>query len=187
LPPRLVALPLLLLAGHALFAQDSFAGNTPVTVGEGSILITTDARCPFAVSSRCWQIADGADSFSKSSVIQTRDKKLWKKVKVGPKGGSLGIKDDCTKKDNCQIVATFSDGTTITLSQTAKGKGIRLASSRVLGDYTADSAGTSLEFIGTPPVTLLSVNLIKTQGSQTQLVDLCKGVSRCQVSLDHEP
>lgn len=183
----LVAAGAVVVLAAVPFLAEAQSGNTPVTVGEGSILIGTDPKCAFSPAAGCWQVADGAASFSQAFVIETRDRKQWKKINVGPKGGAHPMKDDCTKKDSCQITATFSDGTVITLSQINRAKGVRLTSSRVLGDYTANATNTQLEFAGSGGITLVKATLTKTQRNQTQLVDLCQGVAQCQVSVDHEP
>lgn len=150
---------------------------TPVTVGEGSILIITHSRQPFFDE---WDIIDGAGGDWKlAHTIEAKKVKLWKSIAVN----ASPTNHDC-KKDACEIVATYSDGTIVTLSQTQTKKGMRLHSTRVLGDYT--HTPTTLTYIGNGVTLVSGILTITPSSGPPQAVDLCVNVAKCQASVGYE-
>ncbi len=178
---RLTRLNLSLIAiilgggGWLLFQQvGPLSASTPVTAGEGSVLITTHPTYPFFAR---WKFLDGTMP-SDSKMIEHKTSKRWTSIYAN----SL-FKATCEGFKTCVIAETFSEGTTVILSTvTPNGKGMRITSSRVFSDYTRTD--TTLSY-GDAGITLTKAVLSKP-GTMESPVDLCAGVSKCQVLVNYE-
>ena len=180
----------LVVAVGGLWYMGFFGGDdprlptgTPVTIGEGSILITTHRAQPFYGG---WDYVGGS-GFNDTHMIKTKTRKSWKRIFVNT--NEVG---DCTGKNECRIEATFSDGTKVTLSHEAiPTKGMQITSTRMFGEYAASPTALTCAGAGSNcagAALTLSQAILTTRDNQgvTNTVDLCHGVSRCQATAEYK-